>query len=95
MKGVHGINIKCFYCGSFFKNLNPPPPQVYLRHLFIYWIVKDLNLTISSVAGSEAKRYTLVGTLPWWDCTPLDPSGELICRYQNFKHIFLKTVIPH
>lgn len=43
-----------------FKNLTPPP--VYLRHLFIYWIVKDLNLTISSVSGSEAKQhYTVVG----------------------------------
>lgn len=94
MKGVCGINIKCFYCRSFLKNLKHPLP-VYLRHLFIYWIVKDLNLTISSVGGSEAKCCILVGTLPWWDCKPLDPSGELICRYQNFKHTFLKTVIPH
>lgn len=51
---------KMFLLQIIFKNLTPPP--VYLRHLFIYWIVKDLNLTISSVSGSEAKQhYTVVG----------------------------------
>lgn len=57
------MECQMFFLWIIFKNLKNT--ALYLKYLFIYWIIKDvLDLTTCSINENEIKN----GTIPCWEC---------------------------